>query len=74
MLLAKARGRSDLGGLQTKCRLRGPGWGFWILEISGWVLLENELALGIADPYPVGERHSQLISGIHVEDGLPEGV
>jgi hypothetical protein len=50
MLLAKARGRSDLGGLQTKCRLRGPGWGFWILEISGWVLLENELALGIADP------------------------
>jgi hypothetical protein len=49
MLLAKARGRSDLSGLQTKCRLRGPGWGFWELKISGWVLLENELALGITD-------------------------
>jgi hypothetical protein len=38
--------------LQASFRLRGPGWGFWALEISGWVLLlEEGVALGIADAY-----------------------
>ena len=53
MLLAKARGgRTDCRGLQASDRLRRPGWGLWALDISGWALLENEQALGIAVAYP----------------------
>jgi hypothetical protein len=49
--------------LQASYRLRGPGWGFWALEISGWALLEDELAFCIADANPEGEGHSQVLPG-----------
>lgn len=37
---------------------------------SGRVLLENELAICIADAYPVTEGHSLVIPRRHVADGL----
>jgi diadenosine tetraphosphate (Ap4A) HIT family hydrolase len=40
------------------------------LEGSGRVLLENELALCIADAYPVSEGHSLVIPRRHGADGL----
>jgi diadenosine tetraphosphate (Ap4A) HIT family hydrolase len=40
------------------------------LEASGRVLLENELALCIADADPVTPGHSLVISRRHVADGL----
>ena len=43
---------------------------FCALEGSGRVLLENELALCIADAYPVSEGHSLVIPKRHVADGL----
>ncbi|WP_259731842.1 MULTISPECIES: HNH endonuclease [Synechococcales] len=39
-------------------------------EDSSRVLLENELALCIADAYPVSEGHSLVIPRRHVSDGL----
>jgi len=55
--------------LQASYRLRGPGWGFWELEISGWALLEDELAFCIADANPVGEGHRQVIPRRHGPTG-----
>jgi hypothetical protein len=50
---------------------------FCALEGSGRVLLENELALCIADAYPVTPGHSLVIPRRHGADGLalhqPEG-
>ena len=43
---------------------------FCVLEASGRVLLENELALCIADAYPVTPGHSLVIPRRHVADGL----
>jgi len=43
---------------------------FCALEGSGRVLLENKLALCIADAYPVSEGHSLVIPRRHVADGL----
>jgi diadenosine tetraphosphate (Ap4A) HIT family hydrolase len=40
------------------------------LEGSGRVLLENELALCIADAYPVTPGHSLVIPQRHGADGL----
>jgi hypothetical protein len=37
--------------MQTSYRLRGPVWGYWALENSGWLLLEDGLALGIYDAF-----------------------
>jgi diadenosine tetraphosphate (Ap4A) HIT family hydrolase len=44
--------------------------GYFALEGSGRVLLENELALCIADAYPVTPGHSLVIPRRHVSDGL----
>lgn len=43
---------------------------FCALEGSGRVLLENELALVIADAYPVTPGHSLVIPRRHMADGL----
>jgi diadenosine tetraphosphate (Ap4A) HIT family hydrolase len=43
---------------------------FCAMEGSGRVLLENELALCIADAYPVSERHSLVIPRRQGADGL----
>ena len=43
---------------------------FCELKGSGRVLLENELAICIADAYPVTEGHSLVIPRRHVADGL----
>jgi diadenosine tetraphosphate (Ap4A) HIT family hydrolase len=40
------------------------------MEASGRVLLENELALCIADAYPLTPGHSLVIPRRHVADGL----
>jgi diadenosine tetraphosphate (Ap4A) HIT family hydrolase len=49
---------------------REAGCVFYALEGSGRVLLENELALCIADAYPVSEWHSLVIPRRHGADGL----
>ena len=49
---------------------REAGCVFCALEGSGRVLLENELALCIADAYPVSEGHSLVIPRRHGADGL----
>jgi diadenosine tetraphosphate (Ap4A) HIT family hydrolase len=43
---------------------------FCALEGSGRVLLENELAVCIADAYPVSEGHSLVIPRRHVANGM----
>ena len=43
---------------------------FCALEVSGRVLLKNELALCIADAFPVTAGHSLVISRRHGTDGL----
>ena len=43
---------------------------FCALEGSGRVLLENELALCIADAFPVSEGHSLVVPRRRVADGL----
>jgi len=48
---------------------REAGCVFCALEGSGRVLLEKELALCIADAYPVSEGHSLVIPRRHVADG-----
>jgi hypothetical protein len=52
-LFAYARGRTDFRGLQASYAHRQDGFVFCALEASGRVPLENELALCIADAYPV---------------------
>ena len=61
---------TDFRGLQTSYDQRQDGCVFCALEGSGRVLLENELALCIADAYPVSEGHSLMIPRRHVADGL----
>ena len=48
-------GTTDFRGLQASYAHRQDSCVFCALETSGWVLLENELALCIADAYPVSE-------------------
>ncbi|APD47809.1 HIT domain-containing protein [Synechococcus sp. CS-602] len=43
---------------------------FCALEGSGRVLLENELAICIADAYPVSEGHSLVVPRRHVANSL----
>ena len=61
---------TDFRGLQASYATREPGCVFCALEGSGQVLLENELALCIADAYPVTPGHSLVIPRRHVADGL----
>jgi len=49
---------------------REAGCVFCALEGSGRVLLENELALCIADAYPVSEGHSLVIPCRPGADGM----
>ena len=51
-------------------RRREAGCVSCALESSGRVLLENELALCIADAYPVTPGHSLVIPRRHLSDGL----
>jgi diadenosine tetraphosphate (Ap4A) HIT family hydrolase len=69
-LFAYARGRTDFRGVQASHGHREAGCVFCALEDSGRVLLENELALCIADAYPVSEGHSLVIPRRHGADGL----
>ncbi|MFS6827430.1 HIT domain-containing protein [Cyanobium sp. ATX-6F1] len=62
--------RTDFRGLLASYQHRQEGCVFCALEGSGRVLLENELALCIADAYPVSEGHSLVIPRRHVSDGL----
>ena len=57
-------------GLQASYGQRKAGCVFCALEGSGRVLLENELALCIADAYPVTPGHSLVIPRRHMADGL----
>jgi hypothetical protein len=61
---------TDFRGLQASYSHRQDGCVFCALETSGRVLLENELALCIADAYPVTRGHSLVIPRRHVADGL----
>jgi len=61
---------TDFRGLQASYAVREAGCVFCALEGSGRVLLENELALCIADAYPVTPGHSLVIPRRHVADGL----
>jgi hypothetical protein len=68
-------GSDDLSNLQALCfrcnaGKREAGCVFCALEGSGRVLLENELAICIADAYPVTPGHSLVIPRRHVADGL----
>jgi ATP adenylyltransferase len=69
-LFAYARGRTDFRGVQASDGHREAGCVSCALEGSGRVLLENELALCIADAYPVSKGHSLVIPRRHVADGL----
>ena len=62
--------RTDFRGVQGSYGHRVAGCVFCALEGSGRVLLENELALCIADAYPVSEGHSLVIPRRHGADGL----
>ena len=62
--------RTDFRDVQASYGHREAGCVFCALEGSGRVLLENELALCIADAYPVSEGHSLVIPRRHVADGL----
>ena len=57
-------------GLQASYAHRQDSCVFCALEASGRVLLENELALCIADAYPVTPGHSLVIPRRHIADGL----
>jgi diadenosine tetraphosphate (Ap4A) HIT family hydrolase len=61
---------TDFRGLQASYASREVGCEFCALEASGRVLLENELALCVADAYPVTPGHSLVIPRRHVADGL----
>jgi hypothetical protein len=78
-IIPKNQGGSDaISNLQALCfRVvqasyghREAGCVFCASEGSGRVLLENELALCIADAYPVSEGHSLVIPRRHGADGL----
>jgi len=61
---------TDFCGLQASYARRQDSCVFCALEASGRVLLENELALCIADADPVTPGHSLVIPRRHVADGL----
>jgi hypothetical protein len=69
-------GSDDLSNLQALCfrcnaaKRWEAGCVFCGLEVSGRVLLENELALCVADAYPVTPGHSLLIPRRQVAGGL----
>jgi len=69
-LFVYARGRPDFLGVQASYGHREVGCVFCAMEGSGRVLLENELALCIADAYPVSEGHSLVIPRRQGADGL----
>ena len=62
--------RTVFRGMQASYGVRVEGCVFCELEGSGQVLLENELALCIADAYPVTPGHSLVFPRRHVADGL----
>ena len=68
--LPTQEGTTDFRGVQASYARRQDSCVFCALESSGRVLLENELALCIADPYPVTPGHSLVIPRRHVSDGL----
>ena len=61
---------TDFRGVQASYAMREEGCVFCALEGSSRVLLENELALCIADAYPVTPGHSLVIPRRHGADGL----
>jgi hypothetical protein len=61
---------TDCRGQQASYASREAGCVFCALEASGRVLLENELALCIADADPVTPGHSLVIPRRHGADGL----
>ena len=61
---------TDFRGVQASYGHRKEGCLFCELEGSGRVLLENELAICIADAYPVTEGHSLVIPRRHIADGM----
>ena len=69
-------GSDDLSNLQALCfrcnaaKRWEAGCVFCALEPSGRVLLENELALCIADAYSVTPGHCLVITRRHGADGL----
>ncbi|MFM7312381.1 MAG: HNH endonuclease [Cyanobium sp.] len=56
---------TDFRGLQASYALREAGCVFCELEGSGRVLLENELALCIADAYPVTPGGVRVVVPAH---------
>jgi diadenosine tetraphosphate (Ap4A) HIT family hydrolase len=68
--LPTQEGTTDFRGLQASYASREAGCVFCALESSGRVLLENELALCVADAYPVTPGHSLVIPRRHVAGGL----
>jgi len=61
---------TDFRGLQASYAHRQDSCVFCALEASGRVLLENELALCIADAYPVTTEQCLVIPRRHGADGL----
>ena len=61
---------TDFRDLQASYGHRQQGCVFCELEGGGRVLLQNELAICIADAYPVTEGHSLVIPRRHIADGM----
>jgi len=68
--LPTQEGATVFRGLQASYARREADCVFCALEGSGRVLLENELALCIANAYPVTPGHSLVIPRRHGADGL----
>jgi hypothetical protein len=68
--LPTQEGFTDFRSLQTSYAHRQDSCVFCALEVSGRVLLENELALCSADAFPVTPGHSLVIPRRHGSDGL----
>jgi len=68
--LPTQEGSTNFRGLQSSYAHRQDCCVFCALEASGRVLLENELALCIADAYPVTPGHSLVIPRQHGADAL----